>query len=493
MGPGRLYSGRRPREREAPSYAAITVALCRHSTPPALSPRRCSRSRHCSFDWSSGTHSLCLLRRSTQRAALCFSSLFRVPPILDDSVMTLCSLCHSVSLRRPCARVEPACAGCCRRHGGCTHHTLAPRDSDRVRQRDLAGAHDPPPDGDGLQGLPPQLRPQQQQQQRQEEQPLPPPPQQQQQQQPDLVALFRSLQESITGAITTAVAGAITSALRPGAAHSSAVQSPSLPNAAEPVAAPAQLPPATHLDAFSQSPGAVASVVSGATAELRASGQVSHTSHNSSGALTSHVSIHLSGGAVADAAWLASAPIGLSPQSPLKATKAPNTASQLSASLRAWLASGKLSPAQHRPWDEYIRQTVEYAHLTSTELALEYHHAAMGRFKADPRTYDPALHGPIDHVSYMCVLHPAVARSKERPVKRSRLYPARSDRGASPPPYSAKRRGAAGSAGDPDSTSDAGRGQRHFCEHHQRLVFHTSDNCSIKGKKAAKAKSEGSG
>ena len=141
----------------------------------------------------------------------------------------------------------------------------------------------------------------------------------------------------------------------------------------------------------------------------------------------------------------------------------------------------------------FVERAIETRFLLSSLSPHRYRSAGATRFKADPRTYDPALHGPIDHVSYMCVLHPAVARSKERPVKRSRLYPARSDRGASPPPYSAKRRGAAGSAGDPDSTSDAGRGQRHFCEHHQRLVFHTSDNCSIKGKKAAKAKSEGSG
>lgn len=220
-------------------------------------------------------------------------------------------------------------------------------------------------------------------------------------------------------------------------------------------------------------------------------------SHNSSGAGANHVSvapanhvnIHLNGSAVADATWLASAPVGLSPLSPLKATKPPSTASQLSASLRAWLASGKLSPAQHQPWDEYIRQTVEYAHLATTELALDYHHAAMRRFKADPRTYDPARDGPVDYVSYMCVLHSAMAGGRERRFKRSRPYSTKGDHGAPPSPYKAKRRSTSG-ASDPDSTPGGGRGQRHFCEHHQRFVFHTSDDCNLKIKKAKTAKPE---
>ena len=207
--------------------------------------------------------------------------------------------------------------------------------------------------------------------------------------------------------------------------------------------------------------------------------------------MSSHVSIHVGGSGAADTAWLASAPTGLAPLSPLKATKAPTTTSQLSASLRAWLAAGKLPPAQHQPWDEYIRQTVEYAHLTSTELAVEYHLAAMSRWKASPRTYDPVVHGPIDHVSFMCILSPAIAKGRERAAKRSRPYSARRDR--SPSPFKARRRHAASSASDPDSAPDTGRGKRHFCEHHQRLVFHTSDSCNVKDKKAAKAKPDNSG
>ena len=397
--------------------------------------------------------------------------------------MTLCGLCHAVSLRRPCARAEPACAKCCRRHGGCAHHSLAPRYTDRLQQRDPADADDPHslPGPSGQQQLPQDQH--QQPQQPQEELQQPQLQHQQQPQQPDLAALFRGLQESLIGAITTA--------LRPAAANAAAGPTQAPAGAAVPDPAQARLPPSSHRDSFPQSPSAVTSAVSDAAADLRSSDQVNHTSHNSSGSGASHVSIHLTSGAVADAAWLASAPIGLAPHSPLKATKAPTTASQLSTSLRAWLVSGKLSPAQHRPWDEYIRQTVEYAHLTSTELALEYHHAAMRRFKADPRTYDPVHNGPIDHVSYVCFLHTAVTRAGERPAKRGRPYPAKGDRGASPPPHTARRRSMLGGSGEPESTG-AGRGQRHFCEHHQRQVFHTTDECSIKGKKTKKAKSDGS-
>ena len=408
--------------------------------------------------------------------------------------MTFCSLCHSTSLRRPCARAEPACATCCRRNGGCVHHRLSQRHSDRLVRHDHAGREEPQE----------QLEPQQPQVQLRQEEPQQHQQhqQQQQQQQPDLSAVLRGLQESIAEMQRSllqsqqGLMGAINTALRPAGARQpdGSVPPPPVPaNEAVLGSAPAQLPPSSHLDSFPEPASIVSSAVSSAAAALRSSDQVSHTSHNSSGAVANHISFHLSGGATADAAWLASAPVGISPLSPLKATKAPASATQLSASLRAWLAAGKLSPDQHRPWDEYIRQTVEYAHVTSAELALKYHHAAMGRFKAVPRTYDPVVNGPVDHVAYLCHLHSAVTAGGERPAKRSRQYPLKSIRGVSPPPTLTKRRGAAKGSGDPDSGSDTGRGQRHFCEHHQRLVFHTSEECSVKNKKVKHAKSEGSG
>ena len=351
--------------------------------------------------------------------------------------MPLCSLCHKVSIRRPCARDSPACASCCRcNDGGCVHHAKRPRDAESVgdsQPADEAPQQDPPQRGPP----PPQPFAEQQQQQRQ-----------QQQQQPDLVALFRGLQESMAS-MQQFMIGAITSALRPIGSSPAASQPPPAVGAAGLGPGSAVLPPSSHLDAFPLSSSAAASTVSSAAAELRSSDQ-----------------------------------------SPLKATTAPTTATALSAALHAWLDSGNFSSAQHRPWDEYIRQTIEYAHLTSTELALEYHISAMRRFKANPRTYDPVLHGPVDYASYTCVLHSAVAGAKERPWKRSRPYQAKGDRSASPPPFTAKRRSMAKGHGSLDGTSHYERGQRHHCEHHGRLVFHTSDECNLKGKTAKKVRAE---
>ena len=80
---------RAPWEREAPRYAAFhsSPRLSPHSTS-ALRSAAAPRSRHCSSDWSSWTHSLCRLSVAAARELL---SLLSQPTLVCIAVPCDCS------------------------------------------------------------------------------------------------------------------------------------------------------------------------------------------------------------------------------------------------------------------------------------------------------------------------------------------------------------------------------------------------------------------